>query len=109
MSKQLLLALITSALGILTIGVGLYVLHKTPAPANFSQAAAPAAQKVEFVSSTENVLIPRIKSAEAATIQPYEFDPGTEGWCEAMMQLPDEQWEKEDAKIFAQNCIYTSP
>lgn len=109
MSKQLLLALTTTALGILTIGVGLYVLHKTPVPADFSAAAAPSPQKVEIVSTAENVMIPKIKAAEAATITPHEYDPGTESWCEAMMLLPDEQWEKQDARIFAQNCIYTSP
>lgn len=35
-----------------------------------------------------------------------EAEPGTEPWCEQMMNQSNEKWSREDSQVFADNCIY---
>ncbi|MDO6745847.1 DUF3012 domain-containing protein [Gilvimarinus sp. 1_MG-2023] len=107
MSKQLIIALTTTVIGVFTIVVGLYILSQTPAPANFN--ADPSVQRTADKADYMIPSLPQSESATGDTTLIEDAATGSELWCEAMMQLPDAQWQTADAKLFAQHCIYPTP
>ncbi|MGD8176700.1 DUF3012 domain-containing protein [Marinimicrobium sp. ARAG 43.8] len=33
-------------------------------------------------------------------------EPGSEAWCEQMMNVPNNDWTEDDSRTFAKHCIY---
>lgn len=99
MSKSLIITIIATLIGIITLAVGLYILNQTPKPVeSISLNTAPSAL----------VILPKTKTlANSLTdIPSMPAERGTEAWCEEMMLKADNQWPDQDAVLFAKSCIY---
>ena len=57
-----------------------------------------AAPAVSFPAPTE-------RDSEIPQIQ-VDAEPGSEAWCEQMMNVPNADWSREDSQTFADQCIY---
>ncbi|MDO3385590.1 DUF3012 domain-containing protein [Gilvimarinus sp. SDUM040013] len=106
MSKQLVIALVATIFGIVTIGVGLFVLSQTPATTQISPGQAPETKDL----AETHLYVPQIDASGTLTGRDIsDLTPGSEPWCDAMMDMPDHEFQAENAKVFADHCIYTKP
>ncbi|WP_020209602.1 DUF3012 domain-containing protein [Gilvimarinus chinensis] len=104
MNKSLLIALVATVIGVCTLGVGLYILATTPAPAPETTQVAPTDASS---SSPQSVaLVPQLRNSDASLVPDTQAEPGTEPWCDAMMATPDGNWSDSDARLFSKHCIY---
>ncbi|WP_049721723.1 DUF3012 domain-containing protein [Gilvimarinus polysaccharolyticus] len=99
MSKSLIISLLSIMIGLVTIAVGLYVLSTTPAPAPAPETGA---------SNDPFLMVPQRQTTDATgqDVPSLEATPGSEPWCEQLMLLPDDRWTDQDARLFAQHCVY---
>ncbi len=96
MSKSVLLTIVVTILGLITIAVGLYALSITPAH-------VPSPQLTDIPETL--VMVPQVASNTATDIAMLPVVRGDEVWCEKMM-LVSGVWVDADASLFAKNCIY---
>ncbi|HEY7884607.1 MAG TPA: DUF3012 domain-containing protein [Cellvibrionaceae bacterium] len=92
MNKPLLIALTSLIIGAITLGVGLYVLSTTP--------AEPAQSPVEAT-----LVFPQVAD-QATDVPDVPAEPGSETWCDQQMLIADADWSDNDARIFADHCLY---
>lgn len=102
MNKSLLVAYLSIVIGAITLAIGVYILSQTPATTE----ALPAQTESE-----PYVVIPETAGAEPAentdpSIPLAPAAPGSESWCEKMMDSADSEWSDSDAKTFARQCLY---
>ncbi|WP_347332431.1 DUF3012 domain-containing protein [Marinimicrobium locisalis] len=89
-------ALIVASLLMIVGGIAL-IMNQPPVPEE-SLAAGP---------SRDIGVIPAPAETDSEIPQlEIEADPGSEPWCEQMMNVPNADWTQEDSKTFADNCIY---
>lgn len=79
---------------ILMIVVGLVLILNQPEP----EPAEPARDIGMIPAPAErDSEIPQIK---------VDAEPGSDAWCEQMMNVPNADWSREDSQTFADQCIY---
>lgn len=87
-------ALIGASLLMIVGGITL-IVYQSPAP-------QPPAEEARDIA-----VIPAPTESESDIPQlEVDAEPGTEPWCEQMMDIPNAEWTREDSKTFADNCIY---
>ena len=95
LNKSMRLTWILIGLALLTLLVGIFMLSQLPTE---EEAEEPAF-----------VVLPQLKQSDApaeVSIPLVPAEPGSEQWCEQMMHKPDAQWQDEDARLFAANCLF---
>lgn len=88
---KLVYALVAMSLGIIVFG--LYLIMSEP-------------QTNEPTAPREIGLLPVPTPATESDVPQLDSEPGTEPWCDMMMQKPGDAWEEEETRIFADQCIY---
>lgn len=89
-------ALIGASLLMIVGGIAL-ILNQPPAPEEALAAEPPRDIGVIPAPAETDSEIPQLE---------IEAEPGTEAWCEQMMNVPNAKWTREDSQTFADNCIY---
>ncbi|WP_036189363.1 DUF3012 domain-containing protein [Marinimicrobium agarilyticum] len=89
-------ALIGVSLLMIVGGIAL-IVNQPPAPEE-----APIAEETRDIG-----VIPAPAQTDSEIPQlDVEAEPGSEPWCDQMMNIPNVEWTREDSKTFADNCIY---
>lgn len=88
--------LMAVSLGVIAFGLYLIITQGQPEPVNVTQPARPVGMVPAPVPEEKG-------GSEVPKVAP---EPGTEAWCEMMMQKANHLWTEEEPKIFADNCIY---
>lgn len=88
---KLVYALVAMSLGIIVFG--LYLIMSEP-------------QTNEPTAPREIGLLPVPTPATESDVPQLDSEPGTEPWCDMMMQKPGDAWDEEETRIFADQCIY---
>src|SRR5690625_5621629 len=86
---KLVYALVAMSLGIIVFG--LYLIMSEP-------------QTNEPTAPREIGLLPVPTPATESDVPQLDSEPGTEPWCDMMMQKPGDAWEEEETRIFADQC-----
>lgn len=98
---------------LLMIAFGLYLILQQPPPEEVQEAQPDAVQAPEKEPEEQprDIALVPVPSEEAerdGEIPQLDVDaePGTEEWCEQMMNQSNDRWSKEDSQTFADQCIY---
>lgn len=99
---------------LLMIAFGLFLILQQPPPEEAEQEAQPEAVAEPEEESEEEprdialVPVPAEEAERDGEIPQLDVDaePGTEEWCEQMMNQSNDRWSKEDSQTFADQCIY---
>lgn len=84
-------ALVALSLGVVVFG--LYLIMSEP-------------QSEELTPQREIGLLPAPTPATDSDVPEVDAEPGTEPWCDMMMQQPGDNWVEEETRTFADHCIY---
>lgn len=95
---------------LLMIAFGLYLILQQPPPEEVQDAQPEAVQEPEEEEPRDIALVP-VPADEAerdGEIPQLEVDaePGSEEWCEQMMNQSNDRWSRDDSQTFADDCIY---
>ncbi len=89
-------ALIGASLLMIVGGIAL-IMNQPPAPEEATVA--------EDARSIGVIPAPTENDSEIPQLD-IDAEPGTEAWCEQMMDVPNTEWTRENSQTFADNCIY---
>lgn len=89
-------ALIIASL--LMIVFGLYLISQQPAPE-----PKPVTQPPRSLGVIPAPVPDEEGNSEVPEVAP---EPGSEAWCDFMLQKANELWSEEDTKTFADKCIF---
>lgn len=102
MNKSLLVAYLSIAIGVVTLAIGIYILSQTPVATDAPPAKTEKKPYVVIPDISDDT--PVATSDPSIPLAPAE--PGSESWCETMMNSADTEWSDSDAKTFARQCLY---
>ncbi len=98
---------------LLMIAFGLYLILQQPPPEEVQDAQPEAVQAPEEESEEQPrdialVPVPAEEAERDGEIPQLEVDaePGSEEWCEQMMNQSNDRWSRDDSQTFADQCIY---
>ncbi len=89
-------ALIVASL--LVIAFGVYLIVQQPAPE-----PKPTTQPPRSLGVIPAPVPEEQGNSEVPEVAP---EPGSEAWCDFMLQKANELWSEEDTKTFADKCIF---
>lgn len=85
-------ALVALSLGVIVLG--LYLIVSEP-------------QSDELALPPREIgLLPALAPSAESDVPQLDAEPGTEPWCDMMLHKPNQEWEEEETRTFADQCIY---
>ncbi|WP_341938768.1 DUF3012 domain-containing protein [Marinimicrobium sp. C2-29] len=98
---------------LLMIAFGLYLILQQPPPEEVQDAQPEAVQAPEEEPEEQPrdialVPVPAEEAERDGEIPQLEVEaePGSEEWCEQMMNQSNDRWSRDDSQTFADQCIY---
>lgn len=88
--------LMAISLGVIAFGLYLIFTHGQPEPVDITQPPRPVGM----------IPAPTPEEEGDSDVPQAAPEPGSDEWCDMMMQKANHLWTDEEPKIFADNCIY---